>query len=97
MCHRPARPERPDDLHGLLEHLVAQADQRPAAADDVLVQVLARAEPQGEPPVAQQLHGRRLLRDDGWVIATDRAGDVGHQRNPFGRLRGGAEHAPRVR
>ena len=68
-----------------------------SSADDVLVQVLAGAEPEGEPPVGKQLHGRRLLRDDGGVIAADRAGDVRHQRNVVGRLGGRAEHAPRVR
>ena len=95
--HGAARPEGPDDLDRLLEHLVAHAGDGPLPADDVLVQVLARAEPEGEPPVGQQLHRRRLLRDDGGVIAADRAGDVGHQRNVVGRLGGRAEHAPRVR
>ncbi len=63
----------------------------------MLVQILARAEAEGEPAVREQLHGRRLLRDDGRVITADRAGGVGHQWNAVGRLGGRAEHAPGVR
>ena len=95
--HRAARPQGPDDLDGLLEHLVAQSGNRPASPDDVLVEVLARAEAEAEPPVGQQLHGRRLLRDDGGVVAADRTGDVRHERDAPGRLGGRAEHAPGVR
>ena len=95
--YRIARPQGPDDLDGLLEHLVAQSGKRPPPPDNVLIEVLARAEPEGEPPVGQQLHGRRLLRDDGGVISADRAGDIRHERNPLGRLSSRAEHAPRVR
>jgi len=32
------------------------------------VEILARAKAEGEPAVGQQLHGCRLLRDDGGVI-----------------------------
>ncbi|CAM5734228.1 hypothetical protein SFUMM280S_05052 [Streptomyces fumanus] len=38
--------QRPDDLHGLPEHLVPHVHGRPAAAHHVLVEVLARAQPQ---------------------------------------------------
>ena len=62
-----------------LEHLVAHADRRPALADDVLVEVLAGAEPEPEAVAGQDLHGRRLLRDDRRVVAQRRAGHVGHQ------------------
>ena len=95
--HRVAVPERADDLDRLLEHLVAHAGDGPPSADDVFVQVLARAEPEGEPTVGEQLHRRRLLRDDCGVIAPDRTRHVGHQRNALGRLGRRAEHAPRVR
>jgi len=80
-----------------LEHLVAYTDDRPLTADDVFVQVFARAEAEREPTIGQQLHRCRFLRDDGGVISADRARHVRHQRNPVGRLRGRAEHAPRVR
>ena len=76
---------------------MAQSGKRPVSPDNVLIEVLARAEPEGEPPVGQQLHGRRLLRDDGGVIAADRAGDVRHERDLLCRLSSRAEHAPRVR
>src|SRR6266545_2479806 len=78
--HRAARPQGPDDLHRLLEHLVAHAGKRPPSANNVLVQVLARAEPKREPSLGQKLHRRRLLRDDGGMITTGRAGHIGHQR-----------------
>jgi len=73
------------------------ADGRPALADDVLVQVLARAEPEAEAVAGEDLDGRRLLRDDRRVVAKRRARHVRHQRDPLGRLRGCAEHRPRVR
>jgi hypothetical protein len=68
--HRAARPQGPDDLHRLGQHLLAHAGKGPPSADDVLVQVLPSAEPEGEPPLRQQLHGRRLLRHHGGVIST---------------------------
>jgi len=82
--HVAARPQRPDDLDGLAEHFVSHSGQRPLPADDVLVEILARAEAEGEPAVGEQLHGGRLLRDDGGVITADRAGDVRHQGNAVG-------------
>jgi hypothetical protein len=39
-----AAEQRPDDLDGLGEHLVPDVHRRPAAPDDVLVEVLPRAE-----------------------------------------------------
>jgi cytochrome P450 len=48
--HRAARPEGPDDLHRLLEHLVAQARNGPPPADDMFVQVLACADPRVNRP-----------------------------------------------
>ena len=72
-------------------------DRRPAAADDVLVEVLARAQPEGEPAVAEQVHGRSLLGHDGGVVAHRRAGHIGHQLDPLGHLGDRAQHAPGVR
>jgi len=40
----PPRPQGPDDLDGLLEHLVSQSGKGPPSPDNVLVEVLARAE-----------------------------------------------------
>ena len=47
--HRAARPQRPDDLDGLAEHLVPHRGEGPLPADNVLVQILARPEADGEP------------------------------------------------
>ncbi len=48
--HRAARPQRPDDLNGLLEHLVAQPGKWSMPADYVFVEILACTEAEGEPP-----------------------------------------------
>src|SRR5581483_10319960 len=79
-----ARPERADDLDRLLQHLVAGARERPHPADDVLVEVLARAETERETAVAEELHRRGLLGDDRRVVPPRRARDVGHQRDALG-------------
>ncbi len=76
-----ALEEGPDDLHGLLEHLVPYVDGRPAAAHHVLVQVLAGAESQPEPALGQQLQRRRLLGHHRRVVAERRARHVRHQRD----------------
>src|SRR4051794_4902811 len=91
-----AGEQRTDDLDGFLESLVTDVRRGPALSDDVLVEVLAGAEAEGEPALAQQLHRGGLLGDDGRVVAEGRAGDVGHQRDPRRRPRGGAEHRPRI-
>jgi hypothetical protein len=75
---------------------VAHADNRPCSANDVFVQVLARAETECEPTVAQELHRRPLLRDDRRVVTADRTCHVRHQGNAVRRLRRRAEDAPRV-
>ena len=88
--------QRTDDLDGLGEHRVALADRGPALAHDVLVEALARPEPEPEAPAGEDLHRRRLLGHHRRVVAQDRAGHVGHQRDTLRRLRGGAEDGPRV-
>jgi hypothetical protein len=40
---RSRRPQRPDDLDGLAEYLVAQGRKWPLPADNVFVDILARA------------------------------------------------------
>ena len=47
-----AREQLADDLEGLGEHLVPHVRGRPTPADDVLVEVLPRPQPEGEPAVA---------------------------------------------
>ena len=66
-----------DDLDRLEHHRAADADLRPVAADDVLVERLARAEPE---PEAAREHGperRGRVGDDRRVVAEARAGHAG--------------------
>ena len=79
-----------------MQHVLSLRDSRPAFADHVLVEVLATAQTQGEPPVSEDLHSRCLLRDDGGVIAHGRAGHVGVEVDPFGDLRYGSQYRPCV-
>ncbi|EGJ79152.1 putative oxidoreductase [Streptomyces sp. Tu6071] len=85
-----------DDADGLLQHLDADPRGRPAAPDDVLVEVLAGAEAETEAALRQELDGRGLLGDDRRVVAHGRAGHVRHERQALGGLRDGAEDAPGV-
>src|SRR5579875_1988069 len=96
VVHVVAAEQLTDDLDRLSEHLVPDVHRRPAGADDVLVEVLAGTEAEGEPSVAEHAERRRLLRNDGRVIAHRRAGHVGHQLDPLGRVRDRAEGHPRV-
>ena len=50
MARHLARPQLPDDLDGLLEHLGADLPLRPGLAEDVLVEVLAGPDTEEEPP-----------------------------------------------
>ena len=80
------------------EHLVPHVRGRPPLADHVLVEVLPRTQPEGEPAVAREQRDRGgLLGDDRRVVAHDRAGHVRHQRHPLGRGGDRAQHGPRVR
>ncbi len=47
--HVAPGPKVADDVYGLAEHGVADVDAGPAIAHDVLVEVLPRPEPEGEP------------------------------------------------
>src|SRR4029079_17386760 len=63
-----------DDIDGLEHHGAADADLRPLAADDMLVQRLAGTEPQ---PLSTGVHGAqraRRVRYHGRVVAESRAG-----------------------
>jgi hypothetical protein len=86
-----------DDLDGLGELLVPDVRRLPALADDVLVEVLAGTEAEGEATLGQERHGGGLLGDDRRVVAHGRVGHVRHERDALGRLGGGAEDAPGVR
>ena len=58
-----------DDLDGLEHHRGADADLRPLAADDVLVERLARAQSQPEAPREHGTQRGRRMGDDRRVIA----------------------------
>ena len=73
MALHAAPPQETDHADGLFEHLEPHVRRRPAA-DDVLVQVLARAEAEEEPSPRARRRGRRL-RDDRGMDADRRAGD----------------------
>jgi hypothetical protein len=96
-AHVPALEERPDDVEGLLQHLQADVGGGPARAHHVLAEILARAQAQPEPPLAQQLHRRGLLGHDRRVVPDGGTRHVGHERDPGGGLRGRPEHTPGVR
>src|SRR6185503_20963901 len=66
-----------DDLDRLEQHLRAHADLRPLAAEDVLVQRLAR--PEAEPEAAREHRAQRRggVGDHRGVIAPTRIGDRG--------------------
>jgi hypothetical protein len=48
--HRAARPQRPDDLDGLLEHLVAQPGKWPLPADNVSLRLSPAPRPRVNRP-----------------------------------------------
>ena len=56
------------DLQRLAQHLVPFPHRRPAGADDVLVEVLAAAQAEGEPAVGERADRAGLLRHDGGVV-----------------------------
>lgn len=63
--------ELSDDGDCFEEHFSALFRSRPALSHDVLVEVLAGAEPQEEPAVEQLGGGRRGLRHQGRMDALD--------------------------
>jgi hypothetical protein len=70
-----AGEELVDDLDGLEHHRRARSDLRPLAADDVLVERLAGAEPQPEPTGEHRPERRRGVGDHGRVVAEAGTGD----------------------
>src|SRR5919112_1210327 len=96
MADEAALPELAHDLHGLFEHLQAGVDPGPAVAEDVLVEVLAAADPEPEAALQGQGGGGRGLGEDGRVDADRGAGDPGGDREAGG---GGdpADHRPHER
>ncbi len=75
-----AAVQQPDDLDGLLEHLLAHAHRGPRVAEDVLVERLAAADPQYE--LAVKLHGggRGGVGDDRGMDAHRRTRHRGRHR-----------------
>src|SRR5215212_7272547 len=67
VADQPALPELAQHLDGLLQHLQAGVDPRPAVAEDVLVEVLAGADPEQEPALEHEGGGGRRLGQDGRV------------------------------
>jgi hypothetical protein len=65
VVHQLAGAQLEDDLHRPAQHRLPGLDRRPPVADDVLVEVLAAAETEGEPALGQDLQGRGLLCDHG--------------------------------
>ena len=88
----PARPQLPHHLDRLLEHLQPHVGARPGVAEDVLVERLAGADAEDEPPLVQHGAGRRGLRDDRRVDPHGRAGD--RRRHRQRRRPGSARRSP---
>ncbi len=95
--HQVALQQLPNDPDRLGQHVLAPLDRRPAATHDVLVEILAAAEPECESPVGEDLQRRGLLGHDRRVVAHRRARHVGHQFDAIGRVRDGAQRRPRMR
>src|SRR5205807_7318751 len=68
-----AAAEKAQDFDRLLEHLAARLEWRPAATDDVLVQVLPGADTQEESAIEHHGCCRRSLSDDRRVDPDGRA------------------------
>ncbi len=76
-----------DDLDRLEHHRAADADLRPLAADDVLVQRLAGAQPEPEAAGVHRAQRGGGVGDDRGVVAEARAGDGGPERQRRARSR----------
>src|SRR5439155_11159329 len=72
-----ASEQRTHQVDRLLEHLATDLKRWPAAADDVLVQVLAGPDAEEEASFEHDVRRRRGLGDDRRVYADDRARDAG--------------------
>ena len=77
MVDEPAAPQGADDLNGLFEHHVPHLDRGPAMTENVLVECLAGAHSEDEPPVQEALRRGRGLGEDGRV---DPDRGTGHPR-----------------
>jgi hypothetical protein len=89
-----AFPEQPDDGDGLLEALLPYLGLRPAGSEDVLVEVLARADAEKEAPFHHRRRGGGGVGDDGRMHAHGRAGHPRPELEPLGGVRDGADHGP---
>ena len=89
-----ALPEEPEDADRFLEHLEALVRERPAAAEHVLVEVLAAADSEEEAAGHHAADGRRRLRDDRGMDADQGAGHAGADANRRRRLCDAAERRP---
>src|SRR3954452_6232454 len=93
----PALPQGSDDVDRLLEHLATDRDARPAVSEDVLVEVLSRADAEEE---AAGHHGRGRgggLRDERGMDARRRTRHRGAETESIRRRRDAADHAPHER
>ena len=94
----PTGEQLADDLDGLGQHLVPHVRRRPTPADDVLVQVLPRSEPESKPTFTRQQRDRGgLLGDDRRVVTDGRTRHVGHERHTLGARSDCPQHGPGVR
>ena len=89
-----ARQEVLDDVDRFRQPLLALAPAGPAGADDVLVESLARTEPERETIVAEQRHRGGALRDHRGMVAHGRAGHRRHQADAPRRIGERAQHRP---
>src|SRR6266498_692615 len=89
-----ALPEEAHDLDRLREHLDALVSSRPAVAEDVLVQVLAGAETEEEPPAHQAGACGCRVRDDRRMDSDHRTRHAGSEAQAFRGLGDAADHAP---
>ena len=89
-----ALPEQSDNFDRLFEHLEPHVPGRPAVAEDVLVQVLARADAEEEAPRHHGRGRRGRLGDDRRMRADERTGDSCPDPERLGRLRDPAEDGP---
>jgi hypothetical protein len=94
VADRIAAPESAHDLERLLEHLQPHVGLRPVIAEDVLVQSLSGADPEGEAAVEQDLRGSGGLSYHGGVDADGGAGHGGGNREVDAGAGESADHAP---
>src|SRR2546427_2514117 len=90
----PALPDLAAHARRLFQHLLANADRRPAVTHDVLVQVLAGAHAEEESSRHQRGGGGCGLRHDHRVNPHRRARHAGAHAQAVSYLGDTAEHAP---